>query len=253
MALCTRPAVYGTTTVVASLLCMCTKVCSLLCMCTKVCCSYTRTRVYFLSILVHNVSSFFSHGNMLPCLHDCHATQSTTPHTHRIQVALEAAALAARSRPFEDRELLMPVCPRCATANPVLSSQGDRCLNCGAEFVRCFASFRVLPLVAFETTVPADKVLYFRVLFCFHYILTPLDSKCVAGKNIFQKIGVVSISDTLPLCRLLTWWARATPQPLPWSTTRSDTTFPPHSYHYCSASSDSHPFLSYFYLISIPS
>lgn len=71
---------------------------------------------------------------------------------------MEAAALAARSKPFEDHESLMPVCPRCTTANPVLSTQGDRCLNCGAAFVRCLASFRVLPLVEFETTVPSAKV-----------------------------------------------------------------------------------------------
>lgn len=74
---------------------------------------------------------------------------------------MEAASLAARSEPFEDSESLMPVCPRCTTVNPVLSSQGDCCLNCGAEFVRCFASFRVLPVVAFETTVPADKVCWY--------------------------------------------------------------------------------------------
>lgn len=79
-------------------------------------------------------------------------------HTLPLQAVIEAAALSSRSQPFEDHESLMPVCPRCATVNPVLSAQGDACLNCGAEFVRCFASFRVLPLVAFETTVPADKV-----------------------------------------------------------------------------------------------
>ncbi len=39
-------------------------------------------------------------------------------------------------RPFSDKEDLLPVCWRCSTTNPLLNTQGDYCINCGAPFIR---------------------------------------------------------------------------------------------------------------------
>ena len=60
--------------------------------------------------------------------------------------------LLMRGKPFHDREELLIVCPRCGQSNPSLpsaSAGGDRCANCLLPFVRCWASFAVLPLVEF--------------------------------------------------------------------------------------------------------
>lgn len=45
---------------------------------------------------------------------------------------------------------LLPVCYRCGTLNPLVNSQGDVCINCGATFIRSFVTFDHLPLVEFE-------------------------------------------------------------------------------------------------------
>eukprot|EP00899_Mesostigma_viride_P007013 jgi/Mesvir1/16312/Mv12764-RA.1 len=63
---------------------------------------------------------------------------------------IDVACLRIRARPFTDAEELVPVCYRCSTANPLLSSHGDACLTCGQPFQRSFITFDVLPLVEFE-------------------------------------------------------------------------------------------------------
>jgi intraflagellar transport protein 122 len=54
-----------------------------------------------------------------------------------------------RSKPFKDKEELVPICYRCSVSNPPLNPQGDRCVNCGHEFVRSYLHFEPLPLVSF--------------------------------------------------------------------------------------------------------
>jgi intraflagellar transport protein 122 len=63
---------------------------------------------------------------------------------------LEVATLVLRGRPYHDRDELLSTCPRCGQTNPSLPADGgDCCTNCLMPFVRCWASFELLPLVEF--------------------------------------------------------------------------------------------------------
>ena len=65
---------------------------------------------------------------------------------------LDVVTLQMRGKPFHDRDDLLISCPRCGQTCPSLptvSAGGDRCSNCHLPFVRCWASFVVLPLVEF--------------------------------------------------------------------------------------------------------
>jgi len=64
------------------------------------------------------------------------------------QDQIDLACVITRSKPFSDKEDLLPVCYRCGTVNP-LNSHGDVCVNCGAAFVRSYLTFEHLPLVEF--------------------------------------------------------------------------------------------------------
>mmetsp|Transcript_3049 Transcript_3049/g.4655 ORF Transcript_3049/g.4655 Transcript_3049/m.4655 type:complete len:1198 (+) Transcript_3049:84-3677(+) len=62
---------------------------------------------------------------------------------------IDLATITIRSKPFSDKEDLLPVCYRCSTTNPLVNNAGDICINCKHEFVRSFCSFDHLPLVQF--------------------------------------------------------------------------------------------------------
>ena len=62
---------------------------------------------------------------------------------------LDLSMIDIQSKPFKDREDLLPVCYRCGAVNPLVNSGGDFCTNCKHQFVRSFLSFDVLPLVNF--------------------------------------------------------------------------------------------------------
>lgn len=53
---------------------------------------------------------------------------------------VEIATLAAKAKPFSDSEELLPMCYRCSTYNPLLSSR-NACVNCGQKFVYSYFSF----------------------------------------------------------------------------------------------------------------
>mmetsp|Transcript_18911 Transcript_18911/g.49275 ORF Transcript_18911/g.49275 Transcript_18911/m.49275 type:complete len:1222 (+) Transcript_18911:159-3824(+) len=67
-----------------------------------------------------------------------------------VQAEVDVQSILVRARPFHDAEELLPVCYRCSTTNPLLNTQGDYCINCGAPFIRSFVTFEHLPLVEFE-------------------------------------------------------------------------------------------------------
>jgi len=67
-----------------------------------------------------------------------------------VQQEVDLQSILVRSKPFSDTEDLQPVCYRCSTTNPLLNTQGDFCINCGAPFIRSFVTFEHLPLVEFE-------------------------------------------------------------------------------------------------------
>ena len=77
------------------------------------------------------------------------------PTTWTNQIDLDVMTL--NSKPYSDREELLPVCFRCGTTNPLLNNNSggaeggsnDRCVACGHPFVRSFVSFDQLPLVLF--------------------------------------------------------------------------------------------------------
>jgi len=54
-----------------------------------------------------------------------------------------------RSKPFNDRETLYPVCDRCANPNQLISPD-ERCSACFHPFTRSSISFENLPLVEFK-------------------------------------------------------------------------------------------------------
>jgi intraflagellar transport protein 122 len=62
---------------------------------------------------------------------------------------IDLAAVTIRSKPFSDKDELLPVCYRCSSTNPLLSNQGDICISCQHSFVRSFCSFENLPVVEF--------------------------------------------------------------------------------------------------------
>lgn len=53
---------------------------------------------------------------------------------------VEIATLAAKAKPFSDSEELLPMCYRCSTYNPLLTSK-NACSNCGENFVYSYYSF----------------------------------------------------------------------------------------------------------------
>jgi intraflagellar transport protein 122 len=73
---------------------------------------------------------------------------------------IDLACLTIRTKPYNDKEELLPVCYRCSTSNPLLNINGDYCTNCGHPFMRSFCSFETLPLVKFELDdIPDEEAL----------------------------------------------------------------------------------------------
>lgn len=62
---------------------------------------------------------------------------------------IDHAALCIRTKPYTDKEELLPMCYLCSTQNPLLNNQGEKCTNCGSLFIRSFLTFEPLPLVEF--------------------------------------------------------------------------------------------------------
>uniref|UniRef100_A0A4W4DV13 Intraflagellar transport protein 122 homolog n=1 Tax=Electrophorus electricus TaxID=8005 RepID=A0A4W4DV13_ELEEL len=67
----------------------------------------------------------------------------------RFQESMELSCLTVRSKPYHDSEDLIPMCYRCSTHNPLLSNQGNACVNCRQPFIYSASSYEVLPLVEF--------------------------------------------------------------------------------------------------------
>ena len=63
---------------------------------------------------------------------------------------LDVSAIEVRSKPFTDKEELLPMCYRCSFSNPLLNDIHDACAQCLHPFVRSFLTFDHLPLVQFE-------------------------------------------------------------------------------------------------------
>eukprot|EP01064_Diplonema_japonicum_P000248 TRINITY_DN10184_c2_g1_i1.p1 TRINITY_DN10184_c2_g1~~TRINITY_DN10184_c2_g1_i1.p1 ORF type:complete len:1221 (+),score=188.38 TRINITY_DN10184_c2_g1_i1:64-3726(+) len=61
---------------------------------------------------------------------------------------LDMAAIQIRSKPFTDKEDLLPMCYRCSFTNPLLADR-DCCTQCLHPFVRSYCSYNHLPLVHF--------------------------------------------------------------------------------------------------------
>lgn len=67
---------------------------------------------------------------------------------------MEVGNLSVRSKPFSDRDTILPTCARCSMANPIISDKNS-CFNCKHPFVISYMSFEALPLVEFK---PANGV-----------------------------------------------------------------------------------------------
>jgi len=65
---------------------------------------------------------------------------------------IDTDMITIQSKPYVDKEELLPVCFRCGATNPLVNSTtgGDVCVACGHPFVRSWSSFDHLPLVEFE-------------------------------------------------------------------------------------------------------
>lgn len=70
---------------------------------------------------------------------------------------IDLAVMTIQSKPYSDKEDLLPACYRCSSSNPLVTSTpiGDVCIDCGHPFIRSFASFDCLPLVQF---FPAEGI-----------------------------------------------------------------------------------------------
>jgi intraflagellar transport protein 122 len=73
---------------------------------------------------------------------------------------MELGSLTVRSKPFSDRETILPTCARCCMSNPIISNK-NACFNCHHPFVISYMSFEALPLVEFK---PAKGISHTRVL-----------------------------------------------------------------------------------------
>lgn len=70
---------------------------------------------------------------------------------------IDLASLTIRTKPYHDKEELLPVCYRCSSSNPLLNSSGDSCHQCGHPFIRSMCSFETLPLVQFYLDGVTDE------------------------------------------------------------------------------------------------
>lgn len=66
-----------------------------------------------------------------------------------LQDAVDIGSLTIRSKPFEDKDDLLPMCYRCSTMNPLINSLGNSCVNCKQPFELSFVSYEALPVVGF--------------------------------------------------------------------------------------------------------
>merc|ERR1711916_162753 len=60
---------------------------------------------------------------------------------------IDVASVTVRSRPYSDKEDLLPICCRCSATNPLLNNQGDKCVQCCNKFIYSFHSFDNLPMM----------------------------------------------------------------------------------------------------------
>ncbi len=73
---------------------------------------------------------------------------------------MELGSLSVRSKPFSDKDTILPTCPRCSMANPIISDK-NACFNCKHPFVISYMSFEALPLVEFK---PAKGLTHSKVI-----------------------------------------------------------------------------------------
>lgn len=73
---------------------------------------------------------------------------------------MELGSLAVRSKPFSDKDTILPTCARCSAANSIISDKNS-CFNCKQPFIISFMSFETLPLVEFK---PANGISHTRVV-----------------------------------------------------------------------------------------
>jgi len=66
------------------------------------------------------------------------------------QDKIDYEIISIRSKPYLDKDNLMPLCYRCLNNNPLLNTKGDICTTCGGEFIRSPLSNEILPLVEFK-------------------------------------------------------------------------------------------------------
>jgi len=66
---------------------------------------------------------------------------------------IDLSVLKIQAKPYSDKQDLLPICYRCAAANPLINLNikggGDVCLTCGHPMIRSFSNFDSLPLVEF--------------------------------------------------------------------------------------------------------
>jgi intraflagellar transport protein 122 len=66
-----------------------------------------------------------------------------------LQESVDRMSLTIRSKPFQDKEDLLPMCYRCSTTNSLLRQTGNACTSCRQPLEFSFVSFEPLPVVEF--------------------------------------------------------------------------------------------------------
>ncbi len=77
---------------------------------------------------------------------------------------VELSSLLIKSKPFSDKEDLLPICYRCMNSNHVISP-GNKCSSCMHEFLNSFINFDNVPLVEFKVD---PKITHRKVIELLH-------------------------------------------------------------------------------------
>ncbi|KAL5515597.1 hypothetical protein EMCRGX_G000787 [Ephydatia muelleri] len=114
-----------------------------------------------------------------------------------LQEAIDMGCVTVRSKPFMDKEDLLPMCYRCSTTNQLFNTAGAICSNCRQPFVFSFVSFEVLPVVEFFLAegISDDEAMKLIQMEAPRRNCTVIRSQCGAAVNFkFQMLIMSSLS-----------------------------------------------------------
>lgn len=98
---------------------------------------------------------------------------------------MQLGSLIVRSKPFSDKDTILPTCARCSMANPIISDK-NCCFNCRHPFIISFMSYEVLPMIEFK---PAPGITHSKVIDLLSSEKKDAKRKSKGGDGWNQQIG----------------------------------------------------------------